>query len=426
MPKKPRLKALKPVPVGNSTTFGPDTVIDGKDPGDDVLRRFVYQITYAGILCILMAEDESYEELFCEHHEDILVKHIDQTYTGIQVKTKDLNLPPFNIMDNSIIKSLKRFITLEMTFPRKFRGFSIVSNHGFDQSKPNLCLNTLIENIKLGTDVMASRSKTLGLIKKLCSETGCDKDLALSVIGKVRLRTYCALGDIHMKLANAMKNCPILRGATESKIVQLAEAIVLKCLHASSLSISDEKAILSYMTGSTGVEEILKQCIKDKCITRFEFKLWLEAEKILPVSLLLKDRIKVSDSTDGHRRLEIKMDAGGIDAENIGSVKDFKFAFEQHSLSWMYKNADEAESKYAQIMAVTQNLCKEIYDEKEIVNNKSDGQQMLVAVRKEIKNRKKDEPGIFLDCSYEHIIGAVGILTESCKVWWTPKFEIKE
>lgn len=426
MQKKKRLKALKPEPSYDPNIFSPDTVVDNKDPGDDVLRRFRYQITFAGILCLLMTEDDKYEELFCEHHEDILVKYTDQSYTGIQVKTKDLNLPPFNIEDEAIIKSIKRFISLEATFPGKFKNFSIVSNHGFDQSKPNLCINTLIQNIKKGTDVLKPRSKTLSLVKKLCLETGCDQDMAQKVIAKIRLSSYCNLNDIHMKLLNSLKNYKLLKGATESKLTQIAELIIAKCFRASSLSISDDNAVLNYMTGNTDLEEVIKQCIKDKCIRRSEFNSWLESEKTVPVAILLKDRIQKDDSTEGHRRLEIKMDAGGIDAENIGSVKDFKFAFEQHSLSWIYKDPDEAESKYSQIMAVTKNICKEIYDEKEIVKSKSNGQEMLVAVRKEIKERKKNEPAIFLDCSYEHVIGAVGVLTESCKVWWTPKFEIKE
>lgn len=426
MQKRTRMKALKPEPNLDKANSAPDNVIDIKDPGDEVLKRFRYQITYAGILCLLMVDNEDYEELFCEHHEDILIKYTDQTFTGIQVKTKALNLPSFNIEDESIIKSIKRFVLLEKDFPEKFRHFSIVSNHGFDQSKPNLCINTLIENIKKGIDILKPRSKTLTLIRKLCLETGSDQDFVLKTIAKIRLKSYCSLEDIHMKLVNDLKNCKLLKGSTESKLNQLADLIIINCFNKSSLLVSDDNSVLNYMTGNADLEDIIKQCIKDKCINRSEFISWLESEKTVPVTLLLKDRIQEEGSTDGHRKLEIKMDAGGIDAENIGSVKDFKFAFEQHFLGWIYKDQDEADSKYAQVMAVTKNLCKEIYDEKEIAANKSNGQDMLVAVRKEIKDRKKNEPTIFLDCSYEHIIGAVGVLTESCKVWWTPKFEIKE
>lgn len=423
---KKRQKALKPEPKIDSALNAPDTVIDTKDPGDDVLRRFRFQITFAGILCLLMVDDETYQELYCEQHEDILLKHKDGTFSGIQVKTKDLDLPPFNIEDEAIIKSFKRFIGLEQSFPNKFTNFSIVSNHGFDKSKPNLCINTLIENIKKGTDVLKARSKTLMLVKKLVADTGCSDDLALQVISKTRIKSYSDLDGLEIKLVNDLRSCSILRGATESKLLQIADQIIVKCFKASSLFNSDGATLLNYISGKVGIEEVAKQCINDKRITREDLLTWLKSEKGNPVVLLLKDRHNDQQTTDGHRLLEIKMDAGGIDSENITSVKDFKYAFEQHAASWLYKDPEEAESRYTQVMAVTQNICKEVYDEKQVDKNQSSGQEMLVAVRNEIKDRKKTEPKIFLDCSYEHVIGAVGVLTEACKVWWTPKFEIKE
>mgnify|MGYP000849571807 CR=1 FL=1 len=425
MQKKSKMKALKPNLINSHKSIGPDSVVDAKDPGDDVLRRFRYQITYTGILCLMMIDQNEFDELFCEQHEDLLVKYKDGTYTGIQIKTKDLNLPPFNIEDDSIIKSFKRFILLDLAFPEKFRAFSIVSNHGFDQSKPHLCVNTLIENIKQGNEVLKPKSKTLSLIKGLCRETGCNEEHATRVIAKVRLKTFCGLDDINMKLQNELKNCKILKGLTESKLTEIADRIIAKCFHASSLTVSDDSSAFSYISGRSELSDVAAQIIMDKCIKLSEFSYWLEKEKVTPALLLLKDRELSINSTEGYRRLEIKMDAGEIDAENISLVKDFKFAFEQHSLAWMYKDSEDAEIKYNQIMKVTQNLCKEIYDEKKIEQGKETGQDMLIAVRREIKNRKAIDHKIFLDCTYEHVVGAVGVLTESCKVWWTPKFDIQ-
>jgi hypothetical protein len=406
----------------------PAEILASNDPGDDVLRRFRYQITYAGILCMTMIDSDDLEELFCEHHEDVLVRYSDQTYSGIQIKTKDLNLPPFNIYDESIFKSIKRFILLELQFTNKFRAFSIVSNHGFDRSKPAICVNTLIEKCKNAEkdDLLKARSKTRKFINSLCSETRCAEDFVISVISKIRLRSYSTLQDIHINLRNHLKNCKILKGVTESKIQEVGDLLILKCLNASSLLMSDESILFKYVTGEKKLEEVVKNCIREKAITKNDFNNWLIKQKELPVTLLLKDRDRLSDDTSGHRILEIKMDAGGIDSENITTLKDFKYAFEQHSVAWMYKDPDEAEKKYNHIMAVTQNLCKEIYDEENISDGEIKGQKMLIGVRKEIKERKKLEATTFLDCSYEHILGAVGVLTESCKVWWTPKFDIKE
>lgn len=406
----------------------PSEALALNDPGDDVLRRFRYQITYAGILCLTMLDSDDLEELFCEHHEDVLVKYYDQTYAGIQVKTKDINLPPFNIEDESIFKSIKRFILLEMQFPGKFRAFSIVSNHGFDKSKPAVCINTLIKkcNDESKEDLLKTRSKMQKFIKSLCSETECSEELALLVIGKIRVKPYSRLQDININLLNHLRNCKILKGVTESKIQEISDLLVAKCLNASSLSMSDDTVLFKYVSGEIDVQEIIANCIRNKAISKNDFINWLTKQKESPVTLLLKDRDRSSDDTSGHKILEIKMDAGGIDSENITAVKDFKYAFEQHSVGWMYKDPDEAEKKYNQIMAITANLCKEIYDEEEIAVNEGKGQKMLVGVRKEIKERKRLEPLTFLDCSYEHVLGAVGVLTESCKVWWTPKFNIEK
>lgn len=59
------------------------------DPGDDTARRYRYQWTYAAIVCcVLLDETEDVAEVFCEHHEDILTKHTDGTYSGLQIKTR--------------------------------------------------------------------------------------------------------------------------------------------------------------------------------------------------------------------------------------------------------------------------------------------------------------------------------------------------
>lgn len=412
----------------NITSPDPAEILATNDPGDDVLRRFRYQLTYAGILCVTMVDSDDLEEIFCEHHEDVLVRHSDQTYSGIQIKTKDINLPPFNIDDESILKSIKRFILLELQFPNKFRAFSIVSNHGFDKSKPATCIRTLIEHCKNGekVEILKLRSKTKKFIKDLCSLTECSEDFAIAVIGKIRLKSFATLQHIYINLRNHLKNCKLLKGTTESKIQEVSDLLILKCLNASSLVMSDESILFKYITGEKKIEDIVQNTIRDKAITKIDFQQWLSQQKDLPGTLLLKDRNKPSDDTTGYRILEIKMDAGGIDSENITAVKDFKYAFEQFSVASLYKNPDEAEKKYSHIMAVTQNLCKEVYDEENIADGEIKGQKMLIGVRKEIKERKKLDNLAFLDYPYEHVLGAVGVLTESCKVWWTPKFDIKE
>ncbi len=411
------------------TEQSPVSELNPSDPGDDVLKRFRYQITYAGILAMSIVKPaKEIVEIYCEHHEDILAKHKDGFFSGIQVKTRDINLHPFNILDDSIKKTFKRFVLLNKRFPGKFKAFSIVSNHGFDKTKPAICINNLIQNIKAGVDVLVARSKTKVFITWLASECDCTTDFVIETIKKARTYTFCALDDIKMKLINELKACGILKGVTESKIVDLADLIVARVFSASSLDVVNKDEIsYNYVLGIYDEDAQTKEIIESKCIRKDDLKNWLENEKIQPVKLLLKDRMKIASAPEGYRKLELKMDAGGVDSENIELVRDFKFAFEQHTTAWLYKeDIEQAEGKYNQILRITHNLCKEVYDEESISSSDDKGNDMLIKVRKLLKARKSEDSSLFFDCTYEHLIGSVGVLTENCKVWWSRKFEIPE
>lgn len=402
----------------------PSLEISLDDPGDKILERFRFQITFSGILALRMAEeDDDIEEIYCELHEDILVKHKDGKFTGVQVKTKDINLPPFNIEDDSIKKALIKFAKLEARYKDHFKHYSIVSNTGFDKSRPAKCIKTLIRNITDGKIYPKTKSKFWTLIRNISKEADCTEEQVIKMIAKLRPSTFAKLEDIHFKLINQLKLCSLLKGVQESKIEEIADLLIAKHLRASSLSHKEESASCFIMGIQSEIDDI-KRILDGKRITSNDISLWLNKQKNLPVALLLKDRNKIDNIPKGHRRLEIKMDAGGIDSENIDLLRNFKFAFENHAITWMHKDGlENAENKYNQVSYIIQNTCKEIFDSTNVIENEN-GQKMLIEVRNNLRLRKNIEPDLFFDCSYEHLLGAVGILTESCKVWWSKPFEI--
>lgn len=73
----------------------PDQVPGSSDVGADTLQRYRHQATCAAIVSLAtLEEDGDIAELFCEHHEDILVKHRDGKFVGNQLKTEDRPVPP--------------------------------------------------------------------------------------------------------------------------------------------------------------------------------------------------------------------------------------------------------------------------------------------------------------------------------------------
>jgi len=110
----------------------PDTVLSQSDPGDDVQRRFRYQATKAAMLALSLLDDEAeVEEVYCEHHEDVLVKKRGERFHGVQIKTRFDESGPHKSTDEEIAGSIKRFIELERKFDKHFDGYTIGSNAGF-------------------------------------------------------------------------------------------------------------------------------------------------------------------------------------------------------------------------------------------------------------------------------------------------------
>lgn len=411
------------MPKHNNLSLNPSTVLNPDDPGDDTQRRFRYQNTFAGILGVLMTDDaKNIAEIYCEHHDDILVKDTDQKYTAIQVKTKDINSRPFDIDDEAIDKSFKRFVAMDVKFPGHFKGFSIVSNHGFDKTSPASCIQSMIDHYK-NSGVYSNRTNFGKFVKQVSEHCNCSIDDVIETIKKTRLRSDSSLDDIHFKLINSIKTCPHLTGITESKINDIADIILSKFYKASSLHQEASDTSMLYMAGIATDDDLLKEKINSKRFERAEFVAWLEQYKMQPVQLKLKDRNKIDEIPTGNAVLSIKMDAGNIGSDNIDMLRDLKFSFEQHTLAWLYKDGAQANEQYNQVTTITENLCREIYDENTIATT-NNGMDMLVKVRKAIKDRQDKNPDLFFDCTYEHLLGAVGVLTESCKVWWSDKFDL--
>jgi hypothetical protein len=75
------------------------TVPSGQDGGDETLRRYRYQVTYAAILAVGMLDSQSdIVEVYCELCDDILLKLRDLTFVAVQVKTRQLGVTCPRIM----------------------------------------------------------------------------------------------------------------------------------------------------------------------------------------------------------------------------------------------------------------------------------------------------------------------------------------
>src|ERR1700730_2073241 len=116
----------------------PDKVTCTTDPGDDTQRRFRYQAMQAAILSLAMLDDETeVEEVFCEHHEDILLKQRQGQFVGYQVKTRQEGAEPLKATDEEAVNSIRRFISLDARFGPYFSRYVLGSSCGFWKQEKN-------------------------------------------------------------------------------------------------------------------------------------------------------------------------------------------------------------------------------------------------------------------------------------------------
>ena len=96
----------------------PENTVAHGDPGDETTNRYRFQWTWAAVVCCMLLDDtEDVEEVFCEHHEDVLLKHQDGLFTGHQVKTRGDDQPPWKAKDEAVLKACIRFAKLESDYP---------------------------------------------------------------------------------------------------------------------------------------------------------------------------------------------------------------------------------------------------------------------------------------------------------------------
>src|SRR5436190_6009086 len=134
--------------MSSSSTPPPDETLGQDDPGDETARRFRSQWTWAAISCCAMLDDtDDVVEIFCEQHEDVLVKHRDGKFSGHQVKTRDSDQPVWKADDAQIISAFARFVQLDVKYADYFRAFRFLTGHPLHSAENAKSLKYVLSKI---------------------------------------------------------------------------------------------------------------------------------------------------------------------------------------------------------------------------------------------------------------------------------------
>jgi hypothetical protein len=409
--------------------------LDAADTGDDTQRRFRYQAAYAAMISLdLLSPLSEFDEVFCEHHEDILVRKKDRSFIGIQVKTRESGRDLFKANDPEIIHSIKRFVEQCLQYPNQYSCFVLATNYAFWAEKKNAQnLKHLLQLAQASCNNQPQTNPSIAkYINRIVAEIASDLkthatlDVVLGVLSKTRLEHGLPkFNDIELTLIKCIPEVYQHNGVGFDDLLKASRALVAKMFEAASLAhTSPRSGYFSLLSDPS--QAATDTIIEGKRITRDKMHTILIELLSEEATLTTLVPISISDLPRGMRTMELKMAKGKVAAENIHRSKDHKYSAEILFDSWMYKyGVDRALARYKQLSVIVANECQEVYDElsreRELF-----GQDMLIAVRERLRARYKNEPDSFIGCKYEHVLGVMGILTELCDVWWSKKFEIPE
>lgn len=394
-----------------------------RDPGDEVQRRFRYQINYAALKALQMLDpDTTVRSVYCEHLEDVLVEGCDGRFTGIQVKTRELDQPKFRLSDKAISGALKRFCVRDARYPGQFERFILATNFVFHDNDTSddvgAMLNCCRDNPSL--DGIGPRHKVRKCLAEFAESTAMAIGEVIAALGKVRLEERkTGIDQPELDLVRALGEIEALGNQSILELYRMANAIRAHIWNVSSLALD------GYILESHAVVEDLASHIEGLRTKRKRLDRELMAGLTTPAAtdhqelLTIREFIARERIPPGLGRMELKMAAGGIGYADVEQMKDDVASLERAFLGWKEKfGLTEANRRLAHFEYLANRAAREA-EAVTATGSSAYGQAMLSDLRGRTLTTAETEKDTLFGCRPEHLSGTAGLLSEECKVWWS-------
>jgi hypothetical protein len=395
------------------------------DPGDEVLRKFRYQHAYGVVLSVVIATGKmDYVALWCEQHEDFLAETTEGLFDAYQIKTREPELGKWELNDEALWKSIKRFVELDIAFPGKIRSFKFVSNTQFSDSaaqnrehhSPLKLLNS-VKSLPRWQDLTGKVKKGFELLKV---KTGHLEDELFSVLK----RTDLVLGltdrafedELSQRHVSTLPECTLMN---VSALTQVREALIARIAVASSLVTGDPSRDWIGLTRQLDEDPFLLA----KRVTVADIILTVRDARRPTFRFLPQLASLQIGRTDGRlNTLRKKMLRGGL-VPHYEMMRRRTLTAE-HELLDIVTRPNAGQPFCSQIENVVLAEC----DDANLRASQTDepfGSTMLIDVQDRLKRISETEPERVHRQSYDLLVGVAGLLTEECKVWWSEQFELE-
>lgn len=398
----------------------PDKMLATDDPGDETARRYRYQWTYAAVLCCMLLDDtESVAEVFCEHHEDVLIKHLDGMFSGLQIKTRQSDQEVWKAADEAVRSACARFSKLEAQFPGQFRSFRFLTNHPLYSGGNGQDLRRVLQTISDATSESELPGTFAKFVTRVASEAGSTPAIAFAALSKtIADDGLPKLSDVEARLVatltglwNSAADCPY------ASVQRAARYLTQECGRASSLAHQDVlPAYLPATADPQGTELAARLSAKR-----------IDRPRVLEIldrglnnrAVLYGDPKDCAEPGTGTTDLLLKkLDAGGFSAVSRNSASDLRNKADYLGILWLKKHGRESGlQRYGHVRSLVLSDAARAY---ETTKNEDGcfGLEMLSELRSRFQQRRTKGSELY-ECSDEHLEGFAYSLTSQCQIQWS-------
>lgn len=411
----------------SSSPFG---VASENDPGDETLRNYRYQVSYGVILLINAASNRlPYKSIYAEHHEDFLCERNDSKVDCYQVKTRKPEEGEWDLSDEPLKRSIRRFTELHRKFEEHIEKFYFVSNASYsnpskrshdvtkNRRSPIHFLNHIAECESV-SDIQDPYLETFRELEKYCE---CSPARLLKVLKMVGLINGPDRNSFDAEIVAT--HLPVMDGCGSLAVTSLnaiRDELVQKVFYASSLKVDDPSKHWTPINSDNELNPIIlakrvpvlevSRTIADTTATPFRY------------SNTLHPALNLGHGTGNIEKLRKKMLRGDL-AFQIETMVSRSISAERRLIEIAHRKPESADVLLTQLVSVVKGECDEAYHHASVSGNII-GPQMLDDVFKRLKD--KANLAITHGEPYETLIGIAGLLTGECKVWWSEIFDLED
>lgn len=404
--------------MADTLTPSPENTVAHGDPGDETANRYRFQWIWAAVVCCMLLDDtEDVQEVFCEHHEDVLIKHRDGSFTGHQVKTRNDEQPPWKAKDEAVLAACVRFAKLESEYPGRFRRFCFLTNHPFYTVGNGSDFPHVLKSIK-NASVASLPSTIASWFRQVVREANVTETVAYTAMSKtVAKADLPKLRDAVMRLMSTLSQCwASAAECSHGALERAAQALIEECGRASSLA--HEQLLPAYVIAAEDGDSDMAARIEGKRMTLARVQSILKHGRDSTATLAGDPTRRVEPGEGSTELLHKKLDAGGFSAVSRNSAEDLRDKADYLGIGWTKKYGhDEGLKRYDHVRTIALADAGRAFD---VTQTELDdfGPAMREDLRRRFRERRTAGDQLF-DATDDHLEGIAFSLTAQCKVVWS-------